>query len=393
MQYKLTACLNSVDCVLPFAILLFIVLALVGSVITDVDRVPDAQRVQPRERVSFTVNDDDDKLLYSDSYSVHEPNHQKKQNVSRFVTMVQKVAENNTLILTIASHDFGRLVKNWACHIKLLNVSNALIVALDRETLELAQDLGMNTYFHEYEVLDSDTSTSYSIGTFNTQSYNAIVYTKTFFQAMVLKAGIDLMFTDIDVPWTYDWSVQLRAFAIERSVQLLGQLNTPFGDVNVGFFLALSCPETVHIFSLLQQIEHTVAQNASKSPTAAKDDQTLFNFLLFCGLSDGTQSPEMDVKASDAGRQSGLTLLDWYLRKRERVHQGEKWDAPLAKTFTTSCPTSGVDLKYGVLAPLLFQTGHKSLAKSKSAVERITENRTIMYHPNYMLVSMIRIGV
>lgn len=156
------------------------------------------------------------------------------------------------------------------------------------------------------------------------------------------------------------------------------QLNWPFGDLNIGFFLARSNPTTLRMFQLLVQLEEEITSGRLPSGTGLieRDDQTCFMFLLFCGLPNGTLPTS--VSSEDYRK---------YLTKQQAVHL-KGWPKPNkpAKThlrFTASCPGTGVALSYGVLPPGDFQTGHWRNSK-RAWGKQAFSNRSLMYHGNFL---------
>jgi hypothetical protein len=65
--------------------------------------------------------------------------------------IVEKININNTIISMVCNFGQSSLQMNFACSSRArgFDFSNVLIFATDRETLELAQSLGLNAYFDE----------------------------------------------------------------------------------------------------------------------------------------------------------------------------------------------------------------------------------------------------
>jgi hypothetical protein len=65
--------------------------------------------------------------------------------------IVEKININNTIISMVCNFGQSSLLMNFACSSRArgFDFSNVLIFATDRETLELAQSLGLNAYFDE----------------------------------------------------------------------------------------------------------------------------------------------------------------------------------------------------------------------------------------------------
>jgi hypothetical protein len=70
--------------------------------------------------------------------------------------IAEKININNTIVSMVCNFGQSSLLMNFACSSRAcgFDISNVLVFATDRETLELAQSLGLNAYFDEKVSID-----------------------------------------------------------------------------------------------------------------------------------------------------------------------------------------------------------------------------------------------
>jgi len=71
--------------------------------------------------------------------------------VNNLRPITEKIKRENTIIVMVCNHGQSPLLLNFACSCRArgLDISNILLFATDRQTLELAESLGMTAYFDE----------------------------------------------------------------------------------------------------------------------------------------------------------------------------------------------------------------------------------------------------
>ena len=252
-----------------------------------------------------------------------------------------------------------------------------VVFSLDERTHRLVESLGVASHWDREADLGG-----VAVGVWNSNSYNSVVYAKTSHQLAVLGLGYNMLFTDVDIPWTHNW--QSAVVEATSDLDFAAQLNHPFGDLNVGFFYARSTPATIGLFRQLQQLEAGCSNGTVKfpaddgKPPFPLDDQTLFMFLLYCGLPTGALPAAVGTDVGD---------MYQYVLKSNRKHKVHRanWMTPMVRPHRAMCVESGVDVRYGTFAPAWFQTGHKTF-KQKHLSSMITKNRTVLYHGNFLKV-------
>lgn len=73
------------------------------------------------------------------------------QTIKDLKPITERIKINNTIISMVCNFGQSPLLMNFACSSRArgFDISNVLVFATDRETLELAQSLGLNAYFDE----------------------------------------------------------------------------------------------------------------------------------------------------------------------------------------------------------------------------------------------------
>lgn len=254
-------------------------------------------------------------------------------------------------------------------------MQNVVVFSLDEHTHRLVESLGVASHWDVEAALGG-----VAVGVWNSKSYNSVVYAKTRHQLAVLGLGFNMVFTDVDIPWTHNW--QSAVAEATGDLDFAAQLNHPFGDLNVGFFFARSTPATIALFQQLRQLEEGCSNDTVKfsagdgQPRFPLDDQTLFMFLLYCGLPTGALPAA--VGTGDAYQ---------YVLKANQKHKVHRanWMTPMVRPHRAMCVESGIDVRYGTFAPAWFQTGHRTF-KQKQLSSMITRNSTVLYHGNFLKV-------
>eukprot|EP00039_Didymoeca_costata_P005831 m.85060 g.85060 ORF g.85060 m.85060 type:complete len:391 (+) comp12993_c0_seq1:272-1444(+) len=309
--------------------------------------------------------------------TVSQPTSSLKTVSKHLQQVLKKVAKNNVVLMTSGSKEFSGIMENWLCHMRKLNIKNVIVFALDQETAIQANNHGFASLWD-----DTFKRTTDSIGVFKSESYLQAVYTKTQHQLAVLTAGYHVFFSDADIPWTADWLTPIVEWADTLDIVL--SPGWPWPDLNTGFFFAKSTNNSINLFQNLRILESNLAEGKVASSRHSytwkglleKSDQTCLNFLLMCGLPNGILPSSV----------SNLTA-QVFLLKAEKIHRKWPWHSnkwPNLLTFDRVCKSSNISVKYGVLSPRDFQTGHPKYNQTKWA-RAAFDNKNVMYHGNYLL--------
>lgn len=114
--------------------------------------------------------------------------------------MLEKIAIKNTIIVMVCNFGQSALLMNFVCSSKSrgFDLSNVLVFATDRDTLMLAESLGLTAYLDEknFGGLPSAAAQHYGDDTFT-----AMMYAKVVAVQIVNHLGYDLLFQDVDMHW------------------------------------------------------------------------------------------------------------------------------------------------------------------------------------------------
>jgi len=114
--------------------------------------------------------------------------------------ITEKIKINNTIIIMTCNFGQSALLMNFACSSRSrgFDISNILVFATDKETLELAQSLGMTAYFDErnFGHLTKEAAREYMDGAFADMMYAKVVCVQ-----LINYMGYDLLFQDVDIHW------------------------------------------------------------------------------------------------------------------------------------------------------------------------------------------------
>jgi hypothetical protein len=229
----------------------------------------------------------------------------------------------------------------------------------------------------------------------NSKSYNQVVHTKTKHQMAVLERGYDLLFADVDIPWTSDMRTQVVREA--RGVDFLGQQNWPQNDMNTGFMYIRSNPRMITFFQSVLGLEANLEGGAIRIGFDPRhdifnpsDDQSSIAFTLLCGKPTGQYPGRGDEGTPQGGMVPANKMIvvqsKWQkglLHRRHAMRPSQVQSTEHRRTFHADCTDySGINITYALLPPKHYQTGHKSFKGFK--IDALLTNTSAMYHPNFM---------
>jgi len=113
---------------------------------------------------------------------------------------VEKVAVDNAVIVMVCNHGQSELLMNFVCNsrAKGLDISQVLVFATDIETKELADGLGLTTFYDEqnFGSIPSEAAKRYG-----DQKFMGMMLAKLYCVQMVSMLKYDVLFQDVDVIW------------------------------------------------------------------------------------------------------------------------------------------------------------------------------------------------
>jgi hypothetical protein len=137
-------------------------------------------------------------------------------NYAALVDAARKVREHNLVVVTAADFDFREIVFNWHAHLNRLGISNALVLAMDRE---LAEELGRRRIAH----VDNSANLDAWNATCLQRHIQRVRTERMLAVCALLLSGIDVLHTDATVVLTKDVLPMLRTQPPFTAADLLVQ--------------------------------------------------------------------------------------------------------------------------------------------------------------------------
>ena len=169
----------------------------------------------------------------------------------RLMSVLTKMNSRPVVVLT-CNHGQSELLMNFICssRAKGFDLSNVLVFPTDHETKELAEGLGLTTFYDDklMEFIPSSEA-----GVYGDEVFTKVMFAKILCVQLVNELGFDLLFMDVDIIWNRN---PLDYFT-DRS---LPQFDVYFQDdgsrqeryapysANSGFYFVRANPRTQHLF-------------------------------------------------------------------------------------------------------------------------------------------------
>ena len=112
-----------------------------------------------------------------------------------------RIQKNNIIIVITCNFGQSELLMNFACSARTrgLDTTNVLVFATDRETKELAESVGLNTYFfgnHFQKTFPKQAANSYADDFFTSMMISKVISVQ-----LISLLGYDIIFQDVDIIW------------------------------------------------------------------------------------------------------------------------------------------------------------------------------------------------
>ncbi|KAL7539259.1 hypothetical protein ACHAXR_010753 [Thalassiosira sp. AJA248-18] len=170
---------------------------------------------------------------------------------SRLNQLLQKMNQKAIVVLT-CNHGQSELLMNFACSARArgFDLRNVLVFPTDLETKELAEGLGLTTFYEESLMASIPKAEAASYGD---SVFTSVMFAKVLCVQLVNELGYDLLFQDADVVWykdplDYFHDKSLPEFDMyfqdDGSRQ---ERYTPY-SANTGFYFIRSNDKTRHFF-------------------------------------------------------------------------------------------------------------------------------------------------
>lgn len=189
-------------------------------------------------------------------------------------SVIERVAVNNTIILSALNFGYRGILQNWVCNMRHLGISNFVIAALDADLYKFAFTRGLPTYM-ENTIFDGLNSSIISDASYGTDSFKQLTKMKSRVVVRLLKHGLNVVWTDCDIIWFKNPLPNMWSYNVDLVIQTNAPDNEPMNGrrrINSGFYLARTNEHTIKAFE-------DIIQYASKSRMS---EQPCF-YDIMCG--------------------------------------------------------------------------------------------------------------
>jgi hypothetical protein len=120
--------------------------------------------------------------------------------LARLRPIVKSIAVKKTVVVLVCNHGQSELLINFICNARRrgLDLTPVLVFATDPETRDLAQGLGLASFYDEINYREIPRKAA---GEFGDSTFGAIVLAKIYCVQMISMLGYDILFQDVDVMW------------------------------------------------------------------------------------------------------------------------------------------------------------------------------------------------
>lgn len=236
-------------------------------------------------------------------------------------SITEKVAINNTVILTALTFGYRDMMMNWVCNLRQLGITNFVIASLDGELYKYAYTRSLPTYYEDRVSVRTPDGRD-GDAAYGSPSFKQITKEKSRVVLRLMKLGYNVLWSDCDIFWFRNPLPDLWS----RNADLSIQSNAPDDEasngrrrLNSGFYLAVSSPQLIKAFRDI--VRYGAQSKMSEQPCF---------YDVLCGK-DGSTAVGQD------GCTYGLDVRVKVL-PRERYPNGvtkKIWDAPAGRILDT----------------------------------------------------------
>jgi len=171
--------------------------------------------------------------------------------------ILKKVARNNAVVILTCNMGQSALLMNFACSARRrgFDLGSVLVFPTDIETKELAEGLGLATYYDEKNMgpLPSGEARRYG-----DKNFRAMMYAKVLCVLYPLMLGYDILFQDVDIVWLRDpmeffHNESSKVSNFDVTFQHDGSNSVRYApySANSGFYYARANKRTQYLFTSL----------------------------------------------------------------------------------------------------------------------------------------------
>lgn len=209
-------------------------------------------------------------------------------------SVTEKVAINNTVILTALTFGYRAMMMNWVCNLRELEITNFVIAALDEDLYKYAFTRGLPTYYEDIATSGRHDGVN-SDAPYGSSSFKQITKAKSRVVLRLLKLGYNVQWSDCDIIFFKNPLLDMWSHNVDLVIQSNAPDNEPLNGarrLNSGFYLAVSSPRLISAFE--DVVEYARRSSMSEQPCF---------YDVLCGKdgskavgSDGCRYKNLDVK-------------------------------------------------------------------------------------------------
>lgn len=167
-----------------------------------------------------------------------------------FTSVLEKVAINNTIILTALNFGYRSIMMNWVCNMRQLGITNFVIASLDEMLYKYAFIRSLPTYY-ESTIFNGMNQSLLSHAAYGSDEFKMLTKLKSRVVVRILRKGYNVLWTDCDIVYFKNPLIDLWSYNADIAIQS----NAPDGEplngyrrINSGFYLAKSNEKTIKTF-------------------------------------------------------------------------------------------------------------------------------------------------
>ena len=236
-----------------------------GKVDHKFDLTPVSRGLAPKGRSNFLVPRDRDLERHWDFLRTYFNNLDSVLNDIKQIT--DRIQKDNTIVVLTCNFGQSELLMNFICSARArgLDISNVLLFATDIETKELAESLGLNAYYDEYNF---EKMPKHGANHYGDRYFTAMMVSKVICVQLVNMLGYDVLFQDVDIVWwrdpmEYFKGLQNDNFDIYFQDDGAYQVRYAPLSANSGFYFIRNNQKTKFLFSSLLLLSDVIIQSGS----------------------------------------------------------------------------------------------------------------------------------
>lgn len=181
------------------------------------------------------------------------------------VSVAERVAIDNTVIITALNYGYRNVMMNWVCNMRRLGITNFIIAALDEDLYRFAFVRGLPTYYDDAVL--SGRAVKLQDASYGSPEFKELTKMKSRVVLEFLKLGYDTLWSDTDIVWFKNPIEDLQAQMVDLAIQS----NAPDDEaangqrrINSGFYLARANERLINVFQ--EVVDFATKSRMSEQP-------------------------------------------------------------------------------------------------------------------------------